>query len=533
MKKVLTTLLSALTIGAGAADITWDFSRNITGDDDIITSQTLHAAYNAIGQDAVTVNGVTFNGAGTNVIVSSTGTFGDFLTDGPLLVPQISDDLEALLDSANWDVSEINIPNLTDGEEYTVQIWASDSRNGPMIGRKALFDGGAGAGGATVIQNVGGVAHFLGQYVLGTFTADGSNQVITVAGQNSDGSDNSGAGLVNAFAVYEGHATFKPEPPPLPGNIAWEPVGNIVGDSDVIDSLPLFRAENSGSETAVTVNGITFVPDVATTNGGASFAGFVYATATNDVFSSDYKDLLNPARYNNQNLTLENLTVGDEYTLQLWIADSRLTSPTSNIYRVSDNFGNGVDVKENTSSDDFGLNGEAGALGQYVIGTFTAGSTEQGVSITPVISRVGSSALINAWALYEGRYGPSDYDLWKTKYGITNPDADDDGDLLSNVFEYGVGGNPTNAMDTGTLPTFRVVEQEGASVIEVAHLVRASSLEDIEYTLLMRENLMTGSWTNASAVVTSGSIDATWDMATNTIPTDLPTHFFKVQIEEK
>jgi hypothetical protein len=52
----------------------------------------------------------------------------------------------------------------------------------------------------------------------------------------------------------------------------------------------------------------------------------------------------------------------------------------------------------------------------------------------------------------------NDFDTWKAEYGITDgPEVDSDGDGISNIIEYIIGGDPAEQMDVDLLPSVQLV----------------------------------------------------------------------------
>ncbi|VGO14006.1 hypothetical protein PDESU_02563 [Pontiella desulfatans] len=102
------------------------------------------------------------------------------------------------------------------------------------------------------------------------------------------------------------------------------------------------------------------------------------------------------------------------------------------------------------------------------------------------------------------------YAEWSVGYGLVGgADDDDDGDELSNIYEYGLGGNPTNAADQGTLPTLSVSN----GVARYTHVQLTDPNADIIYTVEQTPDLVNTEWTNAnwSAVTTNITIDVNFD----------------------
>lgn len=91
-----------------------------------------------------------------------------------------------------------------------------------------------------------------------------------------------------------------------------------------------------------------------------------------------------------------------------------------------------------------------------------------------------------------GQEEPDAFQVWAEAYGMgidADPDADSDGDGRSNVYEFGVGGNPIDANDRGVSPTFQKVGE--------AYLFTYPVLADNElltYVVETTDDLMSDSW---------------------------------------
>jgi acetyl esterase/lipase/fibronectin type 3 domain-containing protein len=115
---------------------------------------------------------------------------------------------------------------------------------------------------------------------------------------------------------------------------------------------------------------------------------------------------------------------------------------------------------------------------------------------------------------------------WNADIGAVSNDFDADG--LNNLYEYGLGGNPTNALDQGTLPTFT---KEGALFIYV-HPKRSGD-ETITYTVETTTNLVSGVWTNQRYTVTGTNVtEGTVNFVTNEVGMADSEKFIRLKIEQ-
>ena len=121
------------------------------------------------------------------------------------------------------------------------------------------------------------------------------------------------------------------------------------------------------------------------------------------------------------------------------------------------------------------------------------------------------------------------YNIWAAGFGVTNGPADDhDNDGLANLYEYGLGGNPTNGFIDGNIPTFG----QGAGGLEYIHAQRTDDAT-LDYYLNLTPNLVVTSWTNLGyTVVGTNSTGGTFDFVTNLIDTTDSAKFIQLEIEQ-
>jgi hypothetical protein len=128
------------------------------------------------------------------------------------------------------------------------------------------------------------------------------------------------------------------------------------------------------------------------------------------------------------------------------------------------------------------------------------------------------------------------YTAWLSSYpglgSATNWMDNPDGDLLENLAEYSIGGNPL-VPDVGNSARFHVLEAGGSNWVEYVYAQRNDATErGLSYWLESRTNMLAGSWTNANAnVVGTGVLDAEFDSVTNRIPATGETQFIQLKIE--
>jgi len=117
----------------------------------------------------------------------------------------------------------------------------------------------------------------------------------------------------------------------------------------------------------------------------------------------------------------------------------------------------------------------------------------------------------------------SPLDLWVEGYGLTGTDAaakaDPDGDGLDNLYEFGLGGNPADPLDSGISPSFAMVEEGGTNWMLYIYPRQSNSHSGLTYYLEVNNDLLHGDWMDAWDVVAgTGNIDSDFDAITNRIP---------------
>jgi hypothetical protein len=243
---------------AQAAVVTFNAPQVISGVSDVSTAGTVLYAYNMGTTTSQTVNGVTFTGWAPATLTTSAGTAvtppdstgnaslfsatqthsGGFATAGNGgtagaigAIASSSPSYYNLLNSELFSTDggpactiTLTLQNLTPTVQYQFEMWVDDSRGGSnqTNGNQAIptrFDAVSTAGGstvdlqfsnATVGSSAGqGAANGVGEYVIGTFTADSSSQVISIDGGDNT-SQNPDAGLSPQLAGFD--VEIVPEP---------------------------------------------------------------------------------------------------------------------------------------------------------------------------------------------------------------------------------------------------------------------------------------------------------------------------------
>jgi len=210
---VLATLaLVGWCVLAHAAPIAWGTPQTISGDGDVSTAGSLVYAYN-VGpsptvSSTVTVNGVAFQPFPIiNFPTTNTFTYGSVtITESPNFLigydvssssgqyGGLSSAYRLLLNGGGGagqpDTVTVSLGGLSAGQQYLFQWWASNAANIPPITTVT----GSATNAVTLDSNLTDTAGGLGQFVTGTFTADGTTQNIDLTGAGQ-------SPLINAFQI--------------------------------------------------------------------------------------------------------------------------------------------------------------------------------------------------------------------------------------------------------------------------------------------------------------------------------------------
>jgi autotransporter-associated beta strand protein len=212
--------LSSVLTGFSAY-VVWQTPATITANTNVSTAGTLVSAYN-IGGTAVTLNGVTF-AAGTFTGPSGSLTFGNLAVGSTGYYPynagsalpaftSLSAGYKQLIQTSlyqGYGTVALTLTGLTPGNDYQVQFWINRS---DYAGSKTKFIAGNTSG--DVVANVG--TNGVGQFVIGTFTANATTQHIT-----ADNSPGNYYFFLSAYQLRDTTGLFVGGG----GNLLWDPAG--------------------------------------------------------------------------------------------------------------------------------------------------------------------------------------------------------------------------------------------------------------------------------------------------------------------
>lgn len=182
---------------------------------------------------------------------------------------------------------------------------------------------------------------------------------------------------------------------PAKGQIVWGSAATIASDSDVATNGTYFDAallqDGANSGAPLTVNGVVFniIPHG---NVASDPSGDISLNSSRNPFSggdspsgtSAYNTLVSEPEYgqnNSQTLTLNNLTIGDTYQVEVWSAA----------------IGSSAFVTDLSGTNSPSLNAKTG---QFVIGTFTATASTFSFTASNDATSVNGVNMLNAISVF-------------------------------------------------------------------------------------------------------------------------------------
>ncbi|QHI69829.1 hypothetical protein [Tichowtungia aerotolerans] len=119
---------------------------------------------------------------------------------------------------------------------------------------------------------------------------------------------------------------------------------------------------------------------------------------------------------------------------------------------------------------------------------------------------------------------------WSVDIGASTNDYDGDG--LSNLYEYGLGGDPTDALDQGTSPTVAIENVGGTNWLNYVCPQRSDAGGELTYSVELTTNLVSGTWVNAGYSVLGTNVTGdSLDFVTNTVDMMEDQKFIRLIIE--
>jgi autotransporter-associated beta strand protein len=151
------------------------------------------------------------------------------------------------------------------------------------------------------------------------------------------------------------------------------------------------------------------------------------------------------------------------------------------------------------------------------------------------LTGLGDGTYTGTGVLNVAAAGSTGYDVWADSYSLTGGKTDDDdNDGLLNVYEYGLGGNPTNAADRGILPVYDLVKIDETNSFSYIHPQLKDENSGVSYKLALTTDLVNVPWTTNSGYVVLGTnvpASGDFDYVTNVTSTVDDSKFIRLVIE--
>jgi hypothetical protein len=128
------------------------------------------------------------------------------------------------------------------------------------------------------------------------------------------------------------------------------------------------------------------------------------------------------------------------------------------------------------------------------------------------------------------------YETWSADFDLSGSNAlynaNPDGDVLDNLAEYALDGNPTNSSDRGHVPVLGTHDENGTPYFEYVYARRRdAATRGLDYTVEAASNLLSAAWSANNVTETgAGSLDSDFESVTNRIPLDAEG-FMRLMIE--
>ena len=189
--RLLTNGSISVQAGIASSNILWGAPATIADESDVITNGGLLYAYND-ANTATAVNGVSFAAGNSqsafesNVGISGNTSFSATAfgsgTGSPWsgLSSAYQTALKGGAYTANNGTQTVTLKNLMAGHPYLVQIWVNDNRSLASSRTESVTSSGGNK--VTLDYNSTGTNGGVGQYTIGTLTANATNQTFTLAG---------------------------------------------------------------------------------------------------------------------------------------------------------------------------------------------------------------------------------------------------------------------------------------------------------------------------------------------------------------
>jgi hypothetical protein len=150
-----------------------------------------------------------------------------------------------------------------------------------------------------------------------------------------------------------------------------------------------------------------------------------------------------------------------------------------------------------------------------------------------------SPIYLDNFRVHDGAVPLAGFDAWAEKYpamGSENgPQDNPDGDGLNNLYEYGLGGNPTDPNDQGISPVYETAVEGGTTWLMYTYPVLADPESGLDYYLETTTDLAAGGWADSGYEhLGTGVTGGDFNYSTNRISTSSnDSTFVRLIIEQQ
>jgi ankyrin repeat protein len=388
MKTCILIIFTACALATAAQaqneSVVWQTPLPISGPSDVNTQGTYYGTWAPYDVNANTlpVNGVAFQGFCDLPSFNTSFPQGDQSGYDGFNDPNTPDtNYNTLLETGAFadsgDGTIVISWQDTPGRTYLIQAWAND---GSGDGLTETFTSGTNTSASLDFGDAPG------QYIIGTYVADGSGSVtLTLSGADSPGGDYPQINLMQVRDITTNDSA----------DVAWQTPVTISGTSDVVTEGAYFGswAPQDANAPDYPVNGVSFqgFSDLPDLGPGATLDNGYNGFDSPNTPDSDYNTLLQYAQFSNQQYTPATfswggMTPGNTYLVEFWVNDGRNIGQNR-----TETLTGGTSVSSPVS---YGSIGEG--PGQYIIGTFVANSTgQETLAVTAYSSGPNPSVQIN------------------------------------------------------------------------------------------------------------------------------------------
>jgi len=147
-----------------------------------------------------------------------------------------------------------------------------------------------------------------------------------------------------------------------------------------------------------------------------------------------------------------------------------------------------------------------------------SGMTNDQFTIT--YERENANGGIHGIQIVDASPAESGYAAWYNFYGLVEgPEGDDDHDGLSNLYEYGLEGDPKDPGDQGEPSVYSLNEEAGTNWFVYVHPQLSDPDSGLVYYLELTDDLVSNVWTNDGYEVTGTNFVDTLDYVSNRVST--------------